>query len=424
MKPTSLLIAASLATQLQAQPLYTSQADFCVRMLQDLQTQDANKNLFFSSYSAHQVLTMTMLGAPANSTNYVEMAKALGWDKSPLSQLKPYYTQMEEDTRVKTDKVGLWQPIPISEAYQENITAMQAIKSVKLLVANSLWVNTNITANKAYSEQLQKYFKSDVYPFATNTDKACEASKKLINGWIARQTQNLIKDVLNSVPKDAIIYLVNAIYFKGDWLNEFPKQNTQKMSFHNSDKTKQDVDMMYKEMTVHYAADAHGQIVRLPYKGNEVAMYIFLPNSKTTMQAWVQQLNGFKLETILNNPNNAAKTKVRVWLPKFKMDSGVVLLNEMLKRMGMKRAFVHGNEFSNMANGEIAISRVLHRAVLEVNEKGSEAAAATVVEMTTESARPVEPDPIEFKADRPFFLAIRHDATKTILFVGKVENLK
>lgn len=398
MKPTSLLIAASLATQLQAQPLYTSQADFCVRMLQDLQTQDANKNLFFSSYSAHQVLTMTMLGAPANSTNYAEMAKALGWNKLSLPQ--------------------------IGEAYQKNITAMQAIKSVKLLVANSLWVNTNITANKAYSEQLQKYFKSDVYPFATNTDKACEASKKLINGWIARQTQNLIKDVLNSVPKDAIIYLVNAIYFKGDWLNEFPKQNTQKMPFHNSDKTKQDVDMMYKEMTVHYAADAHGQIVRLPYKGNEVAMYIFLPNAKTTMQAWVQQLNGFKLETILNNPNNAAKTKVRVWLPKFKMDSGVVLLNEMLKRMGMKRAFVHGNEFSNMANGEIAISRVLHRAVLEVNEKGSEAAAATVVEMTTESARPVEPDPIEFKADHPFFLAIRHDATKTILFVGKVENLK
>lgn len=407
MKITTLLAATLLAVQLSAQnktqELTILQADFCVKIAQTMQQSNAHGNQFFSPYSLHQALTMAWSGTDAKlgATNHLEMAKALGWGNSTIEQA--------------------------GENYQKQLALLHATQHVKLLIANSLWANVNTSYRKEFSEQLEKYYGAGVLPFSTETDALQTIAKKMINAWIARSTNNLITDMLDSVPKEAAFYLINAVYFKGDWASPFAKEATFKTAFTNWDNSQTQVDMMRQQKRLPYMQGTDFAAVGLPYKSGEVSMYVFLPNTNVPMNTWIADLTGAKLQSYLQTMMQNRNPEINLQLPKFKYTSEAMNMNDVFKTLGMKQAFVaNARNFPRIIGVEqtrlIWISRILHKTVLDVNEEGAEAAAATAVEMSVRSTS-VQPRSINFWVNRPFFVVIHHRPSDAILFAGKFEKM-
>jgi len=220
--------------------------------------------------------------------------------------------------------------------------------------------------------------------------------------------------MLLEIPPDAVMYLINAIYFKGGWIYEFDEDQTIDEDFYLLDGSSKKVPMMIQRKDLMYFEGDGFSSVRLPYGQDKIAMYIVLPDSGTGINAVIES---FKSDSWYNTIQPFSKVEVNIHMPRFKMEYGIKLLNTALSVLGMEIAFTPSADFSGIAPG-IYISRILHKAVIEVNEKGSEAAAATVVEMV-ESAMP-EVKTAEFIVDRPFFFVIADDRSGSILFMGKV----
>ena len=214
--------------------------------------------------------------------------------------------------------------------------------------------------------------------------------------------------VLNHLTK---LVIVNAIYFKGEWVHAFDSTRTSNAPFYTSE-ARIDVSMMTMKETFKYAEDDDIQIVQLPYKGNDLSMYIFLPNARDSFEhinhiSSLKNLESFRFKS----------QELNLSLPKFKMSSEFEL-SSILKDMGMSMAFSSNADFSGISDEQVFLSSVIHKAVVSVDEKGTEAAAATAASMM----RCCKPTPKEFKVDHPFLFVIRHEPTKTILFMGRVTD--
>ena len=363
--------------------LVSANTGFGFDIFKELILEDKDKNIFISPLSILLALAMTYNGA-VGDTN-LAMAEALGFKGFDLEELNSGFHDLM-------------------------ISIKNADSDIELAIANSIWHKLGFKAKEDFVERNKKYFSSEV----NEIDFAAPEAVDTINGWIEEATKGKIEKMLTEIPPDAVMYLINAIYFKGNWTYPFDENLTGDDDFYLLDGSTKKVPMMTQEENFPYYRGDNFSAVKLPYGQEKMAMYIILPDEGTGVDSVIESLDAERWNEI---KDSFYGSQVSLTMPKYKMEYGIKLLNDALAELGMGIAFGQEADFSGISP-DIFISRVLHKAVIEVNEKGSEAAAATVVEMM-KSAAPID-EIIEFKVDRPFFFVITDDRTGSILFMGKV----
>lgn len=299
----------------------------------------------------------------------------------------------------------------INQSYQSLVKALlEADPKVTLEVAQSIWYRLGYNVLDDFITVNQTYYDAEV----SELDFSRSDAKDIMNGWIEDKTHNKIKNMISKVDPAHVMFLINAIYFNGEWQTKFDKDNTQKMDFKIKDDQTIQVDMMQKEDSVLMASNDLFSAVQLPYGRGNFNMVVLLPNEDKTCNDIASQLNSENWKSWMDSFQPA--NDVDIWLPKFK-DEYKIELKDVLSAMGMELAFTPGADFSGMnGSGGIWIDYVLHQTFIDVSEKGTEAAAATVVAMI-EMAMPSTP---QFHANRPFIYAITEKETGAILFIGKM----
>lgn len=360
---------------------------FALDLYQQLAKEEGN--LFFSPFSVSSALAMTYGGAKGQTAD--EMEKALNFTLEP-DRLHPAF--------------GL---------LVRQINGEEKKRAYKLVTANRLW------GQKDYGF-LPNFIKLTGINYQAGLEEVDfkanpEGARKTINEWVEKQTQDKIKNLLppGAVTPDSRMVLTNAIYFKAAWRDKFHERATQKKDFHGV-KGKAQVDMMHKQKDMSLYQDDRFQLLTVPYERNELSMMILLPRAKDGLGELEKSLNLKQLEEA------RAKAKlyaVKLSLPKFKMTYEKTL-NQPLQRLGMKQAFTRMADFSGIATGEkLEITSVVHKAFVDVNEEGTEAAAATGVVVGVTSA-PAPRPPAVFNADHPFLFWIQDNRTGSVLFMGRV----
>ncbi len=349
-------------------------------------------NLFLSPYSISSALAMTYAGARGETASQMAQTLHFTLDHGDLHQAF---------ARVATHFHEIGQSGDIA-----------------LAIANAIWVQKSVELLKDFVDLVETQYHAGLFP--VNFMETPEEARKIINGWVEKQTNQRIQNLL---PKGALnkftrLVLTNAIYFKGKWDLPFEKDATTETSFWIRSEKNVQVPMMQQQHTFKYGETETLQILQMPYAGEELSMVIVLPSTRDGLQTLEHQLTEAQLAEW---QDTASMREVNVWLPKFTITSQFSLA-ETLQEMGMVDAFSTSADFSGMvANARLNISDVLHKAFVEVNEEGTEAAAATAVTIELTSVREPEPIP-EFRADHPFLFLIQDNQTKSILFLGRVVN--
>ena len=287
----------------------------------------------------------------------------------------------------------------------------------KLATVNDLWMQQGLTPTKSYIDTVQRYYSGQVT--ALDFEGSPDPARQTINKKIAEKTKQLIPELLpkGSIKSDTAVVLTNAIYFKGDWTLPFTAERTSAQPFYNAIGRASTVQMMEQQSYFSYYENKHIQVVQLPYKGDDLSMLVVLPklNHKLAMQQLAKSLSANKIKQWRSG---LVRQEVDLQLPKFKLDARYQM-KTLLADMGMPKAFNNGAEFNLYADGPpIKLDEVYHQAVVTVDEKGTEAAAAAgAVGMYVGMSYPVE-----FKADHPFMFVIKDNKTDAILFLGQVNK--
>ncbi len=345
-------------------------------------------NILFSPYSVSTALSMTYEGARGETAD--EMETVFGFLENPSDRLPSvasiYNTLNDED------------------------------REYALHTVNALWVQQGYPVVEDYIDAIVGYYGGDVnaLDFVAEPDD----SRVIINEWVEERTNDRIKDLFPSGSIDSAVRLVltNAIYFKGDWLMEFDEEATGEEEFHVSPTNTVTVDMMrLRGETFNYAETDEFQILELPYTGEDVSMLILLPG-EGSMAGVEAQLSAENLGEWIGLME---ATDVNVQLPRFTFETKYFMMED-LAEMGMPTAFTGAADFSGMnAEDQLFIDMVIHQAFIEVNEKGTEAAAATGVSIKLSAAAPPHKT---FRADHPFMFLIRDVDTGLIMFMGRVTD--
>jgi serpin B len=283
-------------------------------------------------------------------------------------------------------------------------------------VANSLWGQQGFSFKADFLDLLARDYGAGMR--LVDFEKDPESARQAVNAWVSDATAKRITDILPPGSVDTLTRLVlaNAIYFKAPWMQPFDSNDTQNADFHHLDSSTVSVPMMQRSGEMSYAEGDAFQLLELPYAGGQVSMLVLLPKAGSFSDV-AKDLTAAQLDQAISSLQMA---QVNLTLPKFKFDWSAALPDD-LKALGMTDAFDSNKaDFSGMDGAkDLYISNVLHKSFVAVDENGTEAAAATAVVMETMSM-PVQQNPVEFKADRPFLFLIRDNPTGTILFMGQV----
>lgn len=290
-----------------------------------------------------------------------------------------------------------------------------------LSTANRLWAAAGGRFENSFLTLTRDKYRA---PLETLDFGRTEEARATINGWVERQTRSKIVDLIppGVLTGDTRLVLTNAVYFLGGWAEEFPKESTKDAPFYDAPDTNRSVPTMYRQATFAYTEDADAQVLSLPYRDRSMSMVIVLPKDRAGLKTLEENLTAERFANWMESLR--AERPVDVYLPKFKLRSQLRLA-DVLKQLGMTTAFTDEADFSAMSSSEaFKISEVIHQAVVDVDENGTEAAAATAVVMVPAApAGPrIPPKPILFRADHPFVFAIRDKRTGAVLFLGRVEH--
>ena len=341
-------------------------------------------NLFFSPYSVRRAVAIAAAGAEGDTKN-----------------------QMDEALELSGESEHTWGLL------EDRFKALDGHGSLKLKNADSLWVQKGFGFKKRYLQNAQKTFSSDIR--LVDFSKEFQAVATDVAQWIKDKTMGLIDGQPPSLDPLTRMVICNTIYFKGKWINQFNKDFTGKAPFFTSDGLRLSTDMMSsdREFRCKYGENSFGQVLELPYEGG-ASMVIILPWEKDGLSKVEAALT---LENFQSWTNKMSPREVAVFVPKFKTEQRKNL-EGLLADMGMPLAFdLDKADFSGMTPNQIYISKVIHQSYVEVDEEGTEAAAATTVVMRTKSIR----KRLEFRADHPFMYFIRDSKTGLILFAGRFE---
>ncbi len=305
-------------------------------------------------------------------------------------------------------------------------------KENELRVANALWAQDDIPLLDKFCKTATSRYSAKVQNVSFKRSRDVEESRLLINKWVEEQTMDKITELIkpDALSTRTRLVLTNAIYFRGDWLYPFNQNRTSQGEFRTADNQLVTASFMNQQKPFLYYADDDFQAIEMPYKGKDLAMLIILPKELLGIQQAMTRLNEKKFSTIRNHMDRVTyngttkqsenRTEVSISLPKF-TSSAEFVLNDALKNMGMTEAFNQLADFSGMSeNNELFISVVVHKTYIDVNEAGTEAAAATGVGMALKSGYVAEPK--VFTADHPFFYTIYHKESGAIIFAGWLEN--
>jgi serpin B len=354
---------------------------------QVLKGDTGEKNVFISPLSVASALAMTYNGASGSTQQ--AMAKTLELQGVNLPDINSSYAA-------------------VLKQLLENPDA-----KVQLSIANSLWANQDVSFAPDFLKKTQDFYQAKV----SNLNFKDADASSIINNWVKENTKGKITKIVEKIEPNQVLFLIDAIYFKGNWSNEFDKSKTIQYPFYITSSRRKQHPMMSQSGDYRYYESEEFQAVSLPYgKDGKISFYIFLPKQNSNLKAFYQNLNVENWEKWMTQ---FSKQKGFIRLPRFKTDYEVTL-NDALKNLGMEEAFSSKANFFGMGKGKnFAISQVKHKTFVEVNEEGTEAAAATSVGIVATAVRQ-EREPFKMIVDRPFFCAIRDNQTGSILFMGSI----
>lgn len=353
----------------------------------------------------------TQLQLNSSSPNMIVSPQSIAIALAMLRNGAGAETRQEITSTLKLEQFA---PESVDSSYSKLIeTLTTADDDLQLAIANSLWANQNVLLVDQFVDKTQNFYQGRI----TNLDFGDPAAKKTINEWVASNTAHKISQIVDQTSPEDVLYLINAIYFKGSWTDKFDPQATVEQPFYAEPDLPRTVAMMSQTGEYRYYENEQFQAVRLPYgEKSEMGMYIFLPQPDSTLEQFNQELSLDNwqewLSQMRSQPGNIS-------LPKFKLEYDTEL-QKVLSALGMPQVFDPTQaDFSAMTDSAVAVDTIRHKAVIEVNEEGSEAAGVTSIGVRITSAMPQD-QPFNMNMDRPFFFAIRDDITETILFMGNL----
>ncbi|KRT82821.1 hypothetical protein AMK59_4624 [Oryctes borbonicus] len=348
-------------------------------------------NVFYSPLSVHAILSLVYQGADGETAK--SMAKGLHLSDTKLA----------------------------AEGYQNLMEQLNAVDNVKLHIANKIFVHHERVLKGEFDAIAKKHYLAETENMAFAPDSAAAAAK--INNWVKNKTNNKIDKLIQADDLDDFtrLVLVNAIYFKGDWMNKFDAKLTKREKFYLNNTDTVECDMMHINRKFRYGQDddLDAQILSLPYKNPNLSLMIILPRSKTGIQALEKKLFTKNLSDL---NRNLFSSDVILSMPKFKIET-TMELKAPLTELGMGIIFSDCADFPNMLDSTepLAVSKVIQKAFIEVNEEGAEAAAATGAIMMLRCSMPVPRPKVNFVADHPFIFVLNYEAEKNFpLFAGKL----
>lgn len=361
--------------------------DFGFDLFRDLHGNDPGGNIFLSPLSISAALSMTANGAKDEEL---------------------------EDLRGILHQDGMTEQ-EVNEAYQYYLEVLPAMApNVTMLPANSIWHHDEFPFFEEFLTTNETYFDAAIEA----RDFRDPATKDEINDWIANKTNDRIQNMITNIPGNAIMYLINAVFFKGDWRYQFDPEKTFEGQFNAFDGSTQSTPMMTfgtEKVTLPYMYGPKFQMLDLPYADSVFSMSLILPHENVSMDEVVAELNAANWDQWVAqlHPEEGI-----LQLPRFSLEYEKTL-NESLRAIGMEAGWDPWGDNRITSDGRILISLVKHKSFLEVTEEGSEAAAATVVEIVVESI-----SGFSLNFNRPFLLVIRERAANGVLFLGKVNSLQ
>ncbi|XP_007933558.1 serpin B6-like [Orycteropus afer afer] len=374
--------------------LSEANSTFALNLLKKL-GENNSQNVFFSPISISSALAMVYMGAKGNTAT--QMSQALSLNKN----------------RGAGDDVH--------QGFQSLLTEVNKTDTQYLLrTANRLYGEKTYDFLSSFKDSCLKFYQAEMEEL--DFVNATEESRKHINTWVASKTEGKITDLLPSGTVNSMtkLVLVNAIYFKGNWDNQFNKQHTKETPFKISKNEEKPVQMMFKKSTfkITYIGEIFTQILVLPYVKKELNMIIMLPDENTDLSMVEKELTYEKFME-WTRPDMLDEEEVEVFLPRFKLEENYDM-EDVLCSLGMTDAFDQGKaDFSGMSSKrDLYLSKVVHKSFVEVNEEGTEAAAATAAIMMMRCIR-ITP---RFCADHPFLFFIQHSKTNEILFCGRFSS--
>ncbi|MFB2895042.1 serpin family protein [Aerosakkonemataceae cyanobacterium BLCC-F50] len=364
--------------------LVSANTKFGFNLFSQIVAKNADNNIFVSPSSVAIALQMTYNGADGSTQQAI--AQVLQLQDISLAEINQYQL-----------------------ALRQNLANIDP--KVQLDIANSLWLQQGFPLQPEFLEITEKYYQAQV----RNLDFNNPNSVNIINDWVNQNTNTKIPTIIDKIDRLAVLFLINAIYFKGNWQEEFSKSATQEKPFTLLNGTRKQHPLMCQTGKYWFYENAEFQAISLPYGSGRLSMFVFLPKpnvkltdfyANLTVENWQQWMTQFWYRD------------GEIVLPRFKLEYDITL-NEALKALGMGVAFQNQANFSNMTLEQVQIDQVKHKTFVEVNEEGTEAAAVTSVAMTRGLS-------IGFKmiVARPFFCAICDNQTGTILFMGSIVDPK
>ena len=359
----------------------TAMADFAVNLFQN--TAADGENTLLSPLSVMSALAMTANGADGETL--AQMETVMGMDVSELTSALHNYRNSQTD---------------------------------QLKLANAIWFNESslLTVREEFLRTNADHFRADLYEAPMN-----DHTLRAINNWVNEKTEGMIPEILDQIPADAMMYLVNALAFEAEWPEVYLETNLEKTTFTKEDGTVQDVELMHSSEYQYIEDDLATGFLK-PYKGGDYAFVALLPREGVSVSEYVASLTGEHLLEMLRNP---VDTKVFAAIPKFESEYSADMA-QVLKEMGMPDAFDRDKaDFTRMGSceaGNLYIGRVLHKTAITVAEQGTKAGAATVVEMICGSA--FTPDPKEVILDRPFVYMLIDCRQNIPFFIGTMMDME
>jgi serpin B len=358
---------------------------FGFKLFNNIVGQTPEENIFISPASIAIALSMTSNGAEGDTL--AAMTDVLELNEIPPENVDRAYQKLLQN--LQTENIG-----------------------VKLDIANSLWADQRIKFNPAFIEDSKIFYQAQV----TNLDFADSEAPNIINNWVKEKTNNKITEIIDSISPDNVLFLINAIYFKGNWTDKFNKELTTEKPFYSSPDNSQPHPMMSRRGEYDYYENEQFQAIRLPYGEGRVGMYIFLPKEGTNLTEFTNSLTA---ENWQKWTNLLRSQPGKITLPRFKLEYDTEL-NSVLTTLGMGIAMAGDRaDFSAMISQPASIDQVKHKTFLEVNEEGTEVAGVTSIGIRVTSA-PMEEKPFAMDVNRPFFCAIADKKTGNILFMGNI----
>lgn len=343
--------------------------------------QHNDENVFFSPWSISTAFAIAYEGARGNTAQ--EIQNTFGF--------------IENDAKRRTDFQNI-----MEKSNEKN-------SEYKFSIANALWLAEGFEPHSEYVSAIQTHYDGDV----STVNFAADASST-INNWVSDKTEEKIKVLFDpgSLEPDTRLVITNAIYFNGSWSIPFDEKDTRQDEFIVSPEKTVQVQMMHQTAYFDYYQDKQLQLVELPYRGDKMSMLILIPTDVNGMDSLEDSLSA---ENIAKWQNRLENNKITVEIPKFTLETGYDLI-EILQAMGVHDAFGSSADFTGISDEDLFIYKAIHKAVVDVNEVGTEAAAATGIAM-------LQSGPVAtFRADHPFVFLIQDNENQNILFIGKVAN--